>query len=103
MLHADPARVGRSLAPAAKSVAVSEIALTGVYEISKILTSANRLAASERSASMMPLRMSPSPDWFDDIEPLASTKPASPCDLSVYPTDREVHLGKTPRGILISP
>ena len=43
MLHADPARVGRSLAPAAKSVAVSEIALTGVYEISKILTSANRL------------------------------------------------------------
>ncbi|MEZ5787299.1 MAG: nif-specific transcriptional activator NifA [Xanthobacteraceae bacterium] len=33
----------RSLASAASSAAVSEIALTGVYEISKILTSANRL------------------------------------------------------------
>ena len=43
MLHADPARVRRSLAPAAKSGAVNEIALTGVYEISKILTSASRL------------------------------------------------------------
>ncbi len=43
MLHADPGRLRRSLAPAAKSVAVSEIALTGVYEISKILTSAHRL------------------------------------------------------------
>jgi hypothetical protein len=27
---------------------------------------------------MIALRISPSPDWFDDIEPLASTKPASP-------------------------
>ena len=43
MLHAGPGRLRRSLAPAAKSVAVSEIALTGVYEISKILTSAHRL------------------------------------------------------------
>jgi Nif-specific regulatory protein len=43
MLLADPARVRRSLAPAAKSGAVNEIALTGVYEISKILTSASRL------------------------------------------------------------
>ena len=33
---------------------------------------------STRSASMMFLRISPSPDWFDDIEPLASTKPAWP-------------------------
>src|SRR5437660_838819 len=31
---------------------------------------------STKSASMMALRISPSPDWFDDIEPLASTKPA---------------------------
>lgn len=43
MLHADPVRMRRSFAPAASSAAVSEIALTGVYEISKILTSANRL------------------------------------------------------------
>jgi Nif-specific regulatory protein len=43
MLHADPGRMRRSFAPAANSAAVSEIALTGVYEISKILTSANRL------------------------------------------------------------
>jgi Nif-specific regulatory protein len=43
MLHADPGRIRRSFAPAATSAAVSEIALTGVYEISKILTSANRL------------------------------------------------------------
>lgn len=27
---------------------------------------------------MMALRISPSPDWLDDIEPLASTKPAMP-------------------------
>ena len=27
---------------------------------------------------MMVLRISPSPDWFDDMEPLASTNPASP-------------------------
>ena len=43
MLHADPVRMRRSLGPAAKSSAVNEIALTGVYEISKILTSASRL------------------------------------------------------------
>jgi Nif-specific regulatory protein len=43
MLHANPERVRRPHAPAAQSVAVSEIALTGVYEISKILTSAHRL------------------------------------------------------------
>jgi Nif-specific regulatory protein len=43
MLHADPARMRRSVVPAAKSSAVNEIALTGVYEISKILTSASRL------------------------------------------------------------
>ena len=29
-------------------------------------------------ASTICLRISPSPDWFDDIEPLASTKPATP-------------------------
>ena len=33
---------------------------------------------STTSASMMFLRISPSPDWLDDIEPLARTKPASP-------------------------
>src|SRR5437867_12512291 len=33
---------------------------------------------STRSASMMFLRISPSFDWLDDIDPLASTKPASP-------------------------
>jgi predicted DNA-binding protein with PD1-like motif len=33
---------------------------------------------STRSASTIALRISPSPDWFDDIEPLASTKPAVP-------------------------
>ena len=33
---------------------------------------------STRSASMMFFRISPSPDWFDDIEPLARTKPAMP-------------------------
>ncbi len=27
---------------------------------------------------MMALRISPSPDWLDDIEPLARTKPAMP-------------------------
>jgi|GEM_PF-3681604 hypothetical protein len=27
---------------------------------------------------MMALRISPPPDWLDDIEPLASTTPASP-------------------------
>ena len=27
---------------------------------------------------MMFLRISPSPAWFDDMEPLASTKPAMP-------------------------
>ena len=27
---------------------------------------------------MMALRMSPSPDWFDDMLPLARTNPASP-------------------------
>jgi hypothetical protein len=27
---------------------------------------------------MIALRMSPSPDWFDDMLPLASTNPASP-------------------------
>ncbi len=43
MLHTDPARMRRPAKPAAKTVAVSEIALTGVYEISKILTSAHRL------------------------------------------------------------
>ncbi len=33
---------------------------------------------STRSASMMFLRISPSPDWLDDMEPLASTKPGEP-------------------------
>src|SRR5712691_3788160 len=33
---------------------------------------------STRSASTMLLRIPPPPDWFDDIEPLASTKPATP-------------------------
>ena len=33
---------------------------------------------STRSASTIAFRISPSPDWFDDIEPLASTKPAMP-------------------------
>ena len=34
--------------------------------------------AIHQSASMMALRISPSPDWLDDIEPLANTKPRSP-------------------------
>ena len=34
---------------------------------------------STRSASTIALRISPSPDWFDDIEPFASTNPATPC------------------------
>ena len=33
---------------------------------------------STRSASISCLRISPSPDWLDDIEPFASTKPATP-------------------------
>ncbi len=33
---------------------------------------------STRSASMLFLRMSPSPDWLDESEPLARTKPAVP-------------------------
>ncbi len=33
---------------------------------------------STRPASIRFLRISPSPDWLDDIEPLASTKPATP-------------------------
>ena len=33
---------------------------------------------STSPASMMFLRISPSPDWFDDMEPLARTKPAMP-------------------------
>ena len=33
---------------------------------------------STKSASMMFLRISPSPDWFDDNEPLGMMKPAVP-------------------------
>ena len=33
---------------------------------------------STRSASIRFLRISPSPDWFDDMEPLERTKPAVP-------------------------
>ena len=33
---------------------------------------------STRLASISDLRMFPSPDWLDDMEPLASTKPAAP-------------------------
>jgi hypothetical protein len=33
---------------------------------------------STRSASTIALRISPSPDWLLDIEPLANTKPATP-------------------------
>ncbi|MDC7789208.1 nif-specific transcriptional activator NifA [Rhodoplanes sp. TEM] len=43
MLHADPERPARAAIAATPSAARSEIALTGVYEISKILTSASRL------------------------------------------------------------
>ena len=32
---------------------------------------------------MMLLRISPSPDWFEDMEPLASTKPAMPLGVKV--------------------
>ena len=46
---------------------------------------------STRSASMMALRISPSPDWFDDIEPLASTKPAMPGGREVV--DEVLHPG----------
>ena len=34
---------------------------------------------STRSASMRARRMSPSPDWLEDMLPLARTKPAMPC------------------------
>ncbi|RAI45915.1 nif-specific transcriptional activator NifA [Rhodoplanes roseus] len=43
MLHTDPERPPRGALAATPSAARSEIALTGVYEISKILTSASRL------------------------------------------------------------
>ena len=33
---------------------------------------------STKSASIRFFRISPSPDWFDDIEPFASTNPATP-------------------------
>ena len=33
---------------------------------------------STRSASIRFFRISPSPDWLDDIDPLASTNPATP-------------------------
>ena len=33
---------------------------------------------STRSSSMIFLRISPSPDWLDDMAPLASTNPAMP-------------------------
>jgi hypothetical protein len=33
---------------------------------------------STTSSSISFLRISPSPDWFDDIEPFDSTKPATP-------------------------
>ena len=41
---------------------------------------------------MMFFRISPSPDWFDDIEPLASTKPASPVGRQVV--DEVLHPGE---------
>ncbi len=41
---------------------------------------------------MIALRISPSPDWFDDIEPLASTKPASPVGREVM--DEVLHPGE---------
>ena len=41
---------------------------------------------------MMALRISPSPDWFDDIEPLASTKPAMPGRREVV--DEVLHPGE---------
>ena len=40
---------------------------------------------------MMALRISPSPDWLDDIEPLASTKPAMPGGRQVV--DEVLHPG----------
>jgi Nif-specific regulatory protein len=43
MLHTDPERPPRAAVAASPSAARSDIALTGVYEISKILTSASRL------------------------------------------------------------
>ena len=47
---------------------------------------------STRSASMRFLRISPSPDWLDDIEPLASTKPATPVGREVV--DDVLHPGE---------
>ena len=38
----------------------------------------NAIMQSTRSASMMFFRISPSPDWFEDMDPFASTKPAMP-------------------------
>jgi Nif-specific regulatory protein len=43
MQRADPDRLPRASSAPTQSVALSEIALTGVYEISKILSAANRL------------------------------------------------------------
>jgi len=36
-----------------------------------------------KSVSMSALRISPSPDCFEDIEPLARTTPAEPLELSL--------------------
>ena len=41
---------------------------------------------------MIALRISPSPDWFDDIEPLARTKPAMPVGREVV--DEVLHPGE---------
>ena len=47
---------------------------------------------STRSASMMARRMSPSPDWLEDMLPLARTKPAMPCGREVV--DEVLHPGE---------
>ena len=54
---------------------------------------------STRPASIRLFRISPSPDWADDIEPLASTKPAVPrrrqvMDDVLHPGEVGVALGR---------
>jgi len=47
--------------------------------VSLLENALSRRAVSTRSASMRARRMSPSPDWLEDMLPLARTKPAMPC------------------------
>ena len=43
-----------------------------------VLVSAEEIMQSTTSPSIIARRISPSPDWVEDIEPLASTTPAVP-------------------------